>query len=194
MIKTQHLEPVTTPIFTPIFSPVTGETPQQGGSTMTIDPMNELQRSIDEGPTSYATVYTQSVSAQTQQLTMILGSTTPPTVNNVSGVPVISQSPPLNQMAREQAMAFQTPPFVTKMSFNTTIPPHPTFMSNNLLAQNPHLLSIHPMTFPFQQQSFYGPTPGHLSTYNNMLVQPYLTAQQYNPQGAFSILNRYCLS
>lgn len=40
---------------------------------------------------------------------------------------------------------------------------------------------IHPLTFPFHPQKFYGPTPMHLLAYNSMFVQLYLAMQQPNP-------------
>ncbi|CAH1415309.1 unnamed protein product [Lactuca virosa] len=90
------LEPITTPIFTP----VTDEAPQQDGSTITAAPMSKLWRPIAEGSTSSATVLTQNASTQNHQLTTISSSTTPPTVDNVSGIPVLLQAPPQNQTTR----------------------------------------------------------------------------------------------
>lgn len=158
------LEPIITPTFTPQrTTTIAGEAPQQGGSTITTALMSEIWRLITNESTSSATVLTQNAPSQRQQLTTISSSTTPPTVDNASGMPTFSKAPPLNQMTREQMVAFQTPSFVRNIPFNTTIPRHSSFTSNHIFTPNPPLVATQPPIFPFQQQSFYGLTPRHLS-------------------------------
>lgn len=47
---------------------------------------------------------------QTPQLTVISSSITPPTVDNINGIPVFSETPPLYKLPGEQPVVFQTPP------------------------------------------------------------------------------------
>ncbi|CAH1412427.1 unnamed protein product [Lactuca virosa] len=68
------------PVIAPVLTPVTGEASQQGGSTITTAPTNEIWRPTAEWPISSAAVMIQSTSMQTPQLTVISISTTPPTV------------------------------------------------------------------------------------------------------------------
>lgn len=150
-------------------------------------------------PTIVENVNTTLTFSQTPPLNQIAGGkllvfqTLP--LNQMTGKQlVVFLTPPLNQMVRNETMAFQKPLLTTNIPISTTIQQYQQLVSNNPLTQNSPLLSTKMLAFPFPQQAFYGPNPGHSPTYNNMLMQPYITAHQYNPHGALPIPNKDCLS
>lgn len=146
---------------------------------------------VIEGSTPSVATSMQNVSFHGQQLTTISNSMAPPIVQSDSGVFTFLQTSPLplHQATGEQTKTFQIPSFIATIPFCTWIPQHPLFKPNQTFTSNPPLLATQPSVFPFQQQGFYGPIPTHLSVYNNMLVQPYLAAQQFNPHSILPVPN-----
>lgn len=164
-----------------------------------------------EEPVPSTTMPPQTFLFHNRQATSILSSMMTIIVQATNGTFAFAQTPPplVNQIVGEQTTAPHATSFTSTMPLSMPLQEIPLFTTNQLLSMNQPFMTTQPftttqplttghpfaanlpLTFSFQHQSFYGPTPTHFSS---MLVQLYLITQQFHPNHILQIPNQNCLS